>query len=163
MPVPQRNALAVNVGPGDRTFFVSSSIAGGRALLQTERSAKLFIEVLYSYRERGKYRLHEFVVMPNHFHVLLTVGPELSIEKAVQFIKGGFAFQAGKAFGFKAPVWSHGFSEVRVFDPESYFNHRKYIHENPFKKRLAQSAADLPFSSAFPGFELDPIPQGLKP
>lgn len=163
MPVPQRNASASNIGPGDRTFFVSSSIAGGRSLLQTERSAQLFIEGLYSYREQSKYRLHEFVAMPNHVHVLITVGPELSVEKAVQFIKGGFAFRAGKAFGFKAPVWSHGFSEVRVLSPESYIEHRRYIHENPVKKGLAQSAAEFPFSSAFPGFELDPIPQGLKP
>jgi len=131
--------------------------------LQTERSARLFIEVLYSYREQKRYRLHDFVVMPNHFRVLITAGPELSIEKAVQFIKGGFAFRAGKAFGFKAPVWSHGFSEVRVLSPESYIEHRKYIHQNPVKEGLAQRAEEFPFSSAFPGFELDEIPQGLKP
>jgi hypothetical protein len=28
----------------------------------------------------------------------------MTIEKAVQFIKGGFAFRAGKELGFRAPV-----------------------------------------------------------
>lgn len=163
MPVPQRNASAENIAVAERTFFVSSSIHSQRALLQTERSARLFIEVLYSYRAQGKYQLHDFVVMPNHFHVLISVGRELSIEKAVQFIKGGFAFRAGKALGFHAPVWSHGFSEARVLSPESYIEHRRYIFENPVKKGLAESPEAFPFSSAHPGFELDPIPQGLKP
>jgi REP-associated tyrosine transposase len=163
MPVPKRNAEAANIASGERTFFVSSSVSGQRALLQSERCAKLFIDVLYSYRSQGKYRLHEFVVMPDHFHVLLTVGSELSIEKAVQFIKGGFSFRAGKELGFRPPVWSHGFSEVRVLSPESYVEHRRYIQENPVKKGLAQSAQDFPFSSAHAGFELDQVPQGLKP
>jgi putative transposase len=34
--------------------------------------------------------------MPDHFHILMTLGREISIERAVQFIKGGFAFRAGK-------------------------------------------------------------------
>jgi len=37
--------------------------------------------------------------MPDHFHVLLTVGAEMTVEKAVQLIKGGFAFRAGANSG----------------------------------------------------------------
>jgi putative transposase len=48
--------------------------------------------VLYEYRARGIFRLHEFVVMPDHFHLLMTVECGMTIEKAVQFIRGGFAF-----------------------------------------------------------------------
>jgi putative transposase len=146
-----------------RTFFITSSIAGRRALLQTERSAGLLIEILYHYRGQGKYRLHEFVVMPEHFHLLLTVGSDLSIEKALQFVKGGFAFRGGKEFGFLAPVWQHGFADNRVRDVEQFFGYHKYIRENPVKRGLASAASDFPFSSAHEGFELDPIPQGLKP
>ena len=40
--------------------------------------------------------MHAFVVMPDHFHLLITIGPELSIERAIQFIKGGFAFRAAR-------------------------------------------------------------------
>jgi REP-associated tyrosine transposase len=58
--------------------------------------------------------------MPDHFHVLLTVDCNLAVERAVQFIKGGFAFRAGRELGFKAPVWQKGFSEVRILDAEAY-------------------------------------------
>ena len=34
------------------------------------------------------FKVHDFVVMPNHVHVLLSLGPEMSIEKAVQMMKG---------------------------------------------------------------------------
>jgi len=34
--------------------------------------AKLFLEVLLHYRQQGKYLLHEFVLMPDHFHLLIT-------------------------------------------------------------------------------------------
>ena len=162
MAIPSRHAHPARAVSNARTFFVTSSIQGKRSLLQSDRSAKLFIEVLYEYRAQSKYQLHEFVVMPDHFHLLLTVG-EISVERAVQLVKGGFAFRAGKALGFKAPVWQKGFSEVRVLDEKTYENQRRYIHNNPVARHLAVRAEDYPYSSAHHGFELDPPPQGLKP
>src|SRR5205807_6704636 len=97
MAIPLRRSDPANIVAGCRTFFVTSSIAEKRNLLQSHRSAELFIDVLYQYRSQHKYLLHDFVVMPDHFHMLITVGHEISIERAVQFIKGGFAFRAGRS------------------------------------------------------------------
>ena len=118
--------------------------------------------VLYHYHRQAKFCLHEFVVMPDHFHSLITVGPELSIERAVQFIKGGFAFRATRAFGFKAPVWQKGFSELRIADEEAFEKVRIYIRNNPVAGGLVSNSGDFVYSSAFPGYELDPPPQALK-
>lgn len=49
----------------------------------------------------GKFKVHEFVVMPDHIHVLLSLGPEISIEKAVQMGKGNFSYRAKKELGFE--------------------------------------------------------------
>ena len=119
MAIPQRQSNPAAIAAGLRTFFVTSSIAEKRNLLQSHCSAQLFIEVLYHYRDQHKYLLHDFVVMDDHFHVLITVGEEMTIERAVQFIKGGFAFRAGKELGFRAPVWQRGFSEVRIYDSQA--------------------------------------------
>jgi putative transposase len=127
MAIPSRHADPSAIPQTLRTFFVTSSIAGKRNLLQSERSANLFIEVLYHYRLERKYFLHSFVVMPDHFHVLITVGHEITIERAVQFIKGGFAFRAGKQVGFRPPVWQRGFSEVRMYDSEHLSRVQEYI------------------------------------
>jgi putative transposase len=163
MAIPVRHSDPANAVAGARTFFVTSSIAGKRNLLQSDRSAGLFVCVLYGYREQGKFRLHEFAVMPDHFHVLLTVEHCSTIERAVQFIKGGFAFRAGRELGFKAPVWQKGFSEERILDAEVFRRVREYVRNNPVARHLAREAAEFPNSSAHAGFELDPPPQGLKP
>ncbi len=163
MAIPIRHSNSSHIVADARTFFVTSSIAEKRNLLQSDRSARLFIRVLYDYRAQGKFRLHEFVVMPDHFHLLLTVESNLSVEKAVQFVKGGFAFLAGRELGFMAPVWQKGFSEVRVLDANAYDEITKYIRHNPVTRHLVSNASDFPYSSAYTGFELDLPPQGLKP
>ncbi|HKU21538.1 MAG TPA: transposase [Terriglobales bacterium] len=163
MALPTRHSDPGGIAASSRTFFVTSSTWGKRPLLQTQRAASLFIEVLYEYRKQGKFRVHGFVAMPDHFHLLITVGPELSIERAAQFIKGGFAYRAGKQLGLRAPVWQKGFSEVRVLTPVQFARIGDYIRENPVARQLVERVSDFPYSSAHPGFELDPPPQGLKP
>jgi len=94
MSIPIRNADQLHVIASERTFFVTSSTWAKRGLLQSTRAAGPLIDVLYHYRQQRKYLLHEFVIMPDHFHLLITVGEEMTVEKAVQLIKGGFAFRA---------------------------------------------------------------------
>jgi putative transposase len=117
--------------------------------------------VLYEYRARGIFRLHEFVVMPDHFHLLMTVECGMTIEKAVQFIKGGFAFRAGKEFGMKAPFWQKGFFEVRILDAERFERATNYIRSNPEAAHLVSEASAFPHASTFVGFDLDPAPPWL--
>jgi putative transposase len=163
MSIPLRHADPLHTTAGARTFFVTSSISGKRNLLQSDRAAGLFVRVLYDYRTQRKFRLHEFVVMPDHFHALLTVECDSTIERAMQFIKGGFAFRAGRELGILAPIWQKGFSEVRILDAGAFLRSGEYIRNNPVVRHLVNEAALYPYSSAYSGFELDPAPQGLKP
>ena len=162
MAIPQRHSDPKNIAT-TRTFSITSSIAEKRNLLQSDRSARLFIEVLYHYRAQSKFLLHAFVVMPDHFHAVISVDANISIEQATQLIKGGFAFRAGRELGFRAPVWQKGFSEVRIYESEHCKRALDYIAENPVKRMLARAASDFPFSSFHPGFDVDEPLQGLKP
>jgi putative transposase len=162
MSIPIRNAGQLSVIANERTFFVTTSTWGKCRILQSDRAAKLLIDVLYHYRKERKYLLHEFVIMPDHIHLLITLDAEMAVEKAIQLIKGGFSFRAGRELGFRAPVWQKGFSEIRVHDRTAYVGIREYIHANPAKRFLAASATDCAYSSAHPGFALDPPPQRLK-
>ncbi len=78
-----------------QTYFVTSQTWQRRPLFLNPRWAELFLRVLDSYRGEG-YLLHEYVLMPEHFHVLI---PRASLEKAVQLVKGGFSFRAKKEIG----------------------------------------------------------------
>jgi putative transposase len=161
--IPQRNANPSAVVSASRTFFVTSSTADKRSLFQTTRMAELFLKVLFEYRDQHKFRLHEFVLMRDHFHLLLTIGPDTTVERAVQFIKGGFSFRAGRELDFHGAVWQRGFSEVRVLDEASFFAHVEYIRNNPVRAHLTDSPEHYPYCSAYPGYHLDSPPQGLKP
>ena len=117
----------------------------GRALLQSQRNATLFIDVLRSYVDAEKFKVHDFVVMPNHVHLLITVGDSMSIEKAVQLIKGGFSYRIKKEFGYSGEVWQRGFSDVRIEDRESFLRHREYIWQNPVRTGLVDSSEKFPY------------------
>ena len=148
---------ATNYG---QTYMVTTETWGRRALFRAEPWAKLFIDTLYHYRGSA-YLLHEFVVMPDHIHLLIT--PAASLEKAVQFIKGGFSHRAKKELGSSLEIWQTGFSDHRIRNAEDYTQHVYYIRQNPVRKRLVEKPEEYAFSSAFPGFALDDVPQGLKP
>jgi putative transposase len=130
-------------------FFVTTGTAGGRSLFQTDRMAGLFIDVLRNQVRSKKMTIHEFVVMPDHILILMTLSGDMTIEKAMQLIKGGFSFRAGKELGFRGEIWQHGFSDVAVADGHGEEWHRAYINRKPVKAGLANSAEEYPFGSAF--------------
>jgi putative transposase len=149
MATPVRNSSSRKIVRPSRTFFVTTKTSMGRPLLQSERNATLFIDVLRSYAAARKFRIHDFVVMPDHVHVLLTVDGDMAIEKAVQFIKSGFSYRLKKDNGYNGEVWQHGFSEVRVDDRDSYLRHREYIAQNPVRRGLVASPEQFPFCFTF--------------
>ena len=114
-------------------------------------------------RREGRFLLHEFVVMPDHFHLIVTPAEDVSLEKALQYIKGGFSFRVKKELALNSLVWEESFTNHRIRDAEDYQQHREYIHHNPVKAGLAKTPSAYPYSSAFPGMEVDPAPPGLKP
>ena len=152
-----RREHATNNG---QMYFVTASTWQRRALFTNPRWAECFLDTLHSYRGKG-YLLHEYVVMPEHFHVLIT--PEATLERAAQFIKGGFSFRATKELGSSMEIWQPGFSDHRIRDHEDYKVHVDYIYRNPVGRRLVEDARDYPYCSAFPGSDKDEVPQWLKP
>src|SRR2546430_16942194 len=81
----------------DRTFFITTVTRQRTPLFRSQPKAELMMDVLLHYREQMRYVLHEFVIMPDHLHLLLTPGADISLERAMQLIKGGFSYRLGKA------------------------------------------------------------------
>jgi putative transposase len=146
-----------------RTFFVTAVTWSRRPIFRSEKMAHLFLDVCQDHRKKQRFLLHEFVVMPDHFHLLITPDFSISLEKAVQFIKGGFSYRAKKELGSNLEIWQPSFTEHRVHNAEDFIGHRKYIHENPVREGLVQKPEDYPYSSAANGQLADPMPPWLKP
>ncbi len=137
----------------------------GRRLLQTERNATLLVEVLRSLVAEKTFELHDFVIMPDHVHLLMTVNGGMTVEKAMQLVKGRFSYRLSHEFGYKGEVWQRGFSEVQVMNRASFERHREYIAQNPVKGGLVSSPGEYLycFNSLAAKKQREQAEQGLKP
>jgi putative transposase len=145
MANPKRNASGDRILSPSRTFFVTTKTSMGKALLQSDRNATLLIDVLRFYGKQGKFQLHDFVVMPNHLPLLITVSGDSTVERVMQFIKGGFSYRLKRELGYLGEVWQRGFSEVRVDNRGSYVCHQEYIAQNPVRQGLVDSPENFPY------------------
>jgi putative transposase len=145
MAHPARNSAPASILNPSRIFFTTTKTTMGKRLLQSERNANLLIDVLRSLVAERKFQLHDFVIMPDHVHLLLTVDYEMTVEKAMQLIKGRFSHRLSHEFNYKGDVWQRGFAEEQVMNRESFDEHRAYIANNPLKAGLAASADEYPF------------------
>jgi len=141
----------------EQTYFVTSSTWERRPLFCAQPFAELFVAVLQQYRG-SSYLLHEFVLMSDHFHLLIT--PNEALERAAQKIKGGFSFRVKREPGSNAEIWQRGFSDHRIRDWEDYRQHREYIQLNPVRAGLCGDAKTYPYCSCGGGW--DAVPQRLK-
>lgn len=138
-------------------YFVTTRTWQGRELFRNESLAKTLLETLLDCRKRGFYLLHDFVIMPDHLHLILTPGNETSLERAVQMIKGGSSHQMGKTLRIAFPVWQKGFHEHWIRSEDDYQARKHYIEWNPVDAKLASTPRDYPYSSASGRYALDAL------
>jgi putative transposase len=136
-----------------RTYLVTTVTAQRRSLFQVTATAELLQQTILDYREKGRFLLHAFVIMPDHLHALITPAPDVSLEKALQFVKGGFSFRLKS----KLDVWMRSFNESQIMSEEKFRNCVQYIEENPVRRGLVAKPEAYPYSSAACG-NCDPMP-----
>jgi putative transposase len=125
------------------TFFLTALSLQRRPIFRTPSTAQLFLDTLQHYRRESHYKLHAFVAMPDHVHLLLTP-TGITLERAMQLIKGGFSHRLAAKF----PVWQRGDTDHRILTHEEFESRRNYVNENPVRGRLCEKPEDYPRSSA---------------
>ena len=143
------------------TYFVTTTTFQRRRFFVVESYARLFLKTLYHYRRQGRFQLHAFVLMPDHFHLLITPASDVTLERAMQLIKGGYSHAVGKEIS-RREIWQKGFTDHRIRNATDFEGHRVYIHQNPVMGKLVRNPAEHRYCSAFPGFRLDPWPPAPK-
>src|SRR5262249_48504249 len=149
MAKPRKHSDEKSLRGIERTFFVSTKSVQGRALLQSDRHAMLLIDTMRSYVKAGNFIIHDFVVMPNHLHVLITVDNMTSIEKAMQLIKGSFSYRVRKELGYQGEVWQRGYSEVRIRDRGGFLKHRDTLTRTRFEPGWRMQRMNTPMDQPF--------------
>lgn len=99
--------------------------------------------------------------MPEHFHVLMSVPPEMTVERAAQLIKGGSSYRAKRELGYQGEIWQRGFSDEYIFDASGYHTRCAYIRQNPVRAGLVRVPEEYPYGSSGSEVEIDPMPPHL--
>jgi putative transposase len=136
-------------------YFVTTDTWQRRQIFLKPDPARIILEQILECRERGFYRLHEFVIMPEHVHMLITPGPETTLEKSVMMIKGGSSYKIKKQLLYSFPIWMEGFHDRWIRDVREYRMRKQYIELNPVKARLVEKPHLYLFGSCSGNFLLD--------
>ena len=145
MAQPSRNASSENILNARRVFFCDDENEHGTAAVAVGTQCGTADRRIALPRCRNEFQLHDFVIMPDHVHLLLELDCMMTIEKAMQLVKGRFSYRLKKEQGYEGEVWQRGFSEVQVMDARGMEKCRDYIATNPLKAGLVASADKYPF------------------
>ena len=83
-----------------------------------------------------RYALGDFVVMPNHRHVLVTPAPDHELSDIVRSWKTFTARQINGLLGRTGAFWQAETYDHIVRDEEQLAHYRRYIADNPAKANL---------------------------
>ena len=130
------------------TYFITICAHMQQNLFQRDEVAQRMVATFLKYRDAAEFELHEYVVMPNHVHLLLSFDEPQQLSRVIQLIKGGFSHSLREqGFAFRT-VWEQRYHDRRVRDANEFAEFAHYIRQNPVRKGLAENAVDYPYSSA---------------
>ena len=129
----------------DRTMDRTQS---GPAWLQAPDVAELVSRVIEAAdADRHLCRLHSFVVMPNHVHLLIM--PYRPLREVTNWIKGVSARRANQALDRTGgPFWQDESFDHWARSRLEFEKIERYIIENPVRAGLTRDPAEWKFSSA---------------
>jgi exonuclease VII large subunit len=104
----------------------------GSCLLSDPENAKIVANAL-SHFDGDRYQLGEWVVMPNHVHLLITPNKGHSLKDILQSLKSFTAHEINKRTGKNGQLWQHESYDHIVRSPEQLQHFEDYIHANPRK------------------------------
>ncbi len=100
----------------------------GSCVLKYEEVREKMVEGWLKHHKKSFY-LHEFVIMPNHVHILLS--PYEKLEDCLKLIKGSASFYVNRTLERKGTVWMKSDFDRMVRSEDSFRYYVDYIHKNP--------------------------------
>ena len=146
--------------------YVTGNVDKRRQIFLNPPNCIAFLEELQSLKNKREARLICFVVMPDHFHLIVSprdgdiqtwIGElkSLSAKRLIQENQNGF---------FRKPdgenqVWQESFKSLALWNGWLIWQKINYIHQNPLRANLVKSAIDYRWSSfkSFYGHECEEL------
>jgi putative transposase len=128
----------------------------GPLYLREPKIASMVIDAM-RYRNSRQYRLHNYVVMANHVHLLIT--PFEPVSHLMQSLKRFTAREGNRMLALTGqPFWQEESYDRLVRDDQEFHSIARYIEMNPVRAGLVATPEAFPWSSAWPITDLPRTP-----
>ena len=99
--------------------------------------------------QRYRFVVVGYVVMPEHFHLLISEPQEVTPSVVMQALKLGFARRVLAGMRSDAPlhVWQRRFYDFNVWTERKRIEKLRYMHRNPVKRGLVDKPESWKWSS----------------
>jgi len=148
-----RGTKTTELGKRFREYDIAlDSACSGPLFLKDARVAGVVVHGIRRVADEGLCRVHGWVVMPNHVHMLLE--PLVAMGAITQRIKGATARQANSILGRTGKhFWQDESFDHWIRNEAEFAKVKKYIERNPVAAGLVDKDSDWPWSSAAVGSE----------
>jgi putative transposase len=130
-------------------YHVTSRTNNKIKVFESNLGRKIMLMVLQEAKEKYKFRLSNFCVMPNHIHLLIEPGKGTNLSVIMHWIKIRSAKRWNCIHGAKDHLWGNRYFARAIKDPEDYELVMRYIDHNPVSAGLVESPAEWRASGAF--------------
>jgi REP element-mobilizing transposase RayT len=127
-------------------YHVLSRGNGGQEIFRSKDDRHLFLDLLGELVERFNIEVHAYVLMGNHYHLLLKTN-DANLSKAMQWFGSSYT----RKFNLKNSTGGHLFQgrfKSIIVENDTYLLRLScYIHRNPVKAGMVERLADYQWSS----------------
>jgi putative transposase len=130
--------------------FITSSCYQRLPGLGTASSRDHFLSILEQTRERYRFVVVGYVVMPEHIHLLITepeVGTPSTVMQVLKQRTARLLLPKKRGDAQRTPFWQERFYDFNVFTTNKRVEKLRYIHRNPVKRGLVSSPEKWRWSS----------------
>lgn len=107
---------------------------------------RIFEDQLYFIHHAFGVRIHSFVLMNNHFHLIIS-DPDLKLDQALRWLMTETSREIGRQTGKINRVWGQRNYKCLVGNYHYYLHVYKYVYRNPIEAGISIKAEDYPFST----------------
>ena len=122
--------------------------AGYGSCVLKQPDVAAIVEIAFLHFVGQRYRLLEWVIMPNHVHILIHCLPGFPLGDIIRSWKTFTSRQINLLLGRSGGFWSIDYHDRYIRDLDHLTNVRAYIRNNPVKAGLCKNASDWRWGSA---------------
>lgn len=130
----------------DAMYHVMSRGNEGRCIFKSDSDRHRFIEKLKLMSDRFQIEIYAWVLMSNHYHLLLRTR-ESNLSNAMQWFGAGYSRYFNLKNERQGHVFQGRFKSLLVENDQYMLQLSFYIHLNPIRSGLVKHLVDYPWSS----------------